>query len=251
MFKICKLLSITILASFISTAVYAQNTWNSAQSYELFNNALQKYVNDQGLVNYQGVKSDSKDFVRFIYDLEDADISKLEGDDLKTFWINAYNAITLKVVSGAYPVKGIRRINFGFVWEKSRKVAKIKKSLGDIEHKILRPLGDPRIHFAINCASIGCPKLPNEVFVAEKLEEQLERETKRFINDSTKVRLDKAEKILYHSAIFKWFEEDFVKTHGSIQNYIASYINEEDKKYLQNYEVKLKSLKYDWGLNKQ
>jgi len=224
---------------------------NSQIDYSLWADVLKKYVNDEGRVDYEGLKNDRPELDQFIARVENVDVSALSPVEAKAFWINAYNAITLKVVVDKYPVKSIRRINFGLVWEVGRKVAQDKKSLGDIEHKILRPLGDPRIHFAINCASISCPNLPKEPFDPDRLDEHLDYEARRFINDPQKVRLDRDKNILYHSAIFSWFEEDFLVVEPDILSYIKRYVNEDDKQYLQNNEVSLKKEKYDWGLNKQ
>jgi len=159
--------------------------------YDLWDEVLSQYVDDEGLTNYEGLLEDRKVFDQFISQIENTDINSLSIVEQKTFWINAYNAITMKVILDKYPVKDIRFVDFGLVWKKARAVAKGKTSLGDIEHKILRPQGDPRIHFAINCASGGCPKLPKSAFRPDQLDEQLDYETKRFINDHEKVRLDR------------------------------------------------------------
>jgi len=219
--------------------------------YEIWARVLKAYVNEQGLVDYESLKNNRADFDTFMQQVETADISQLTEVEQKTFWINAYNAITLKVILDKYPVRSIRHINFGLVWEVKRKVAQEKLGLGHIEHKILRPLGDPRIHFAINCASIGCPELPNEPFYPDTLDEQLDAETKGFLNDSGKVRLDRSSKILHHSAIMDWFKEDFLVVAPDTKSYIKKYLNEEDRIFLDQNEVTLKVIKYDWGLNKQ
>jgi len=217
----------------------------------LWENTLTKFVNEDGRVNYDALKADQSDLNLFVDQLIVADVDALSAIDQKTFWINAYNAITLKVVSDKYPVKSIRKINFGLVFEIPREVAQGKKSLSYIEHKIIRPLGDPRIHFAINCASIGCPNLPDIPFYTETLDARLDEEAKKFINNPGKVRLDRSTNTLYYSAIFDWFEKDFLVVESDILSYIMKYINDSDRQYLEANEVKLKVLKYDWGINKQ
>lgn len=221
-------------------------------NYDAWDKILKQYVDEQGLVDYVALKNNKEGLVDVVETFEQVDVSKMTAQEQKAFWINAYNAITLRTVVDSWPVKTIRRINFGLVWNLPRKVAQGRKSLGDIEHKILRPLGDARIHFAINCASIGCPKLPDYAFLPEKLDEQLDYETKRFVNDPEKVRLDRSTKTLYHSEIFSWFEEDFLPGHGSIKTYITHYINEDDQQFLkENPDVKVEEIPYDWGINKQ
>lgn len=241
------ILFFTIILGMLFTAYPVE----AVVDYQLWANVLGKYVDENGLVNYEGLLQDRADFDKFMDQIETADISGLSDIEKKAFWINAYNAITVDVILKKYPVKSIRRINFGLVWEVPRRAAGKRRSLGHIEHKIIRPLGDPRIHFAINCASIGCPKLPNKPFYPETLDAQLEAETKRFINDTEKIRLDRSTNTLYHSAILSWFEEDFLVTDPDLLSYIKRYINPDDLAYLNQNEVKLKKAKYDWGLNKQ
>ncbi|MFT7537896.1 MAG: hypothetical protein ACI9F2_000035 [Lysobacterales bacterium] len=219
--------------------------------YTLWEKVLSTHVDDQGRVNYKGLKKSPTELDQFIEILIATDINVLSPTQQKAFWINAYNALTLMVVRDNYPTKSIRKINFRLVWELPRKVALGKYSLGKIEHKILRPLKDPRIHFAINCASIGCPNLPNKPFYPETLDEQLDFETKRFINDHEKLRIDRTAKVLYHSAILKWFHKDFLVKYPHLLGYIMAYINESDRSYLEKNEVKIEVLDYNWGINKQ
>jgi len=234
----------------MGTTVYAQNQ-NPAMDHQLYKKVLNTYVNEQGKVNYEGLKKERSDLDALVKQIEKADISSFSAIEQKAFWINAYNAITLRTVVNKYPVRSIRLIDFGLVWEIPKNVAQRKFSLGHIEHKIVRPLGDPRIHFALNCASIGCPKLPREPFDPNRLDEQLDRETIRFINDPEKVRLDRSTQTLYHSEIFEWFREDFLLVSPDILSYIKKYINEDDRAYLENNKVMLKHIKYDWDINKQ
>jgi len=223
----------------------------SSIDYSLWANVLKNYVNEEGLVDYEGLLNDRSRFDQFMALVESADITVLNPTELKAYWINAYNAITMKVILDKYPVKKIILVNFGLVWKKGRKAAQGKYSLEHIEHKILRPLGDPRIHFAINCASIGCPKLPQKPFYPLTLDEQLDHETVRFINDEEKVRIDRDQNIVFHSAIFDWFAEDFLRVAPDILSYIERYIHEADRQYIDENEVRVKAIKYDWNLNKQ
>ena len=231
---------------------------SSSIDYSAYEKILNENVNAEGLVNYKNILADHSALDIFITtQIESADISALSDDELKAFWINAYNALTLKLIVNHYPppLGQIRGINWGRPWDVKMRAAGREITLNEIEHEILRkwdPI-DPRIHFAINCASIGCPKLPNTHFAPATLEEQLDKESRRFNNDPEKVRLDRKKNRLYYSSIYKWFEEDFVAQHGDLFTYIVQYINEDDKAYLlaNKDKIKLKALKYDWGLNKQ
>ena len=223
--------------------------------YTLWDRVLKTYVDNKGLVDYRGLKNNDVDLKQFIEIIENTNVDELDKEEQKSFWINVYNALTMNLILDKYPLKigGIRTINWGRPWDITMKVGMKALTLGDIEHKILRkwvPL-DERIHFAINCASLSCPKLLQSPFYPKNLDEQLEQEAKRFILDQQNVYLDKKGGTLYYSAILKWFEDDFTIDHGSILDYISGYLNQEDQSYLNNHGVKLKVFKYNWGLNKQ
>ncbi|VAX37373.1 hypothetical protein MNBD_UNCLBAC01-903 [hydrothermal vent metagenome] len=220
--------------------------------YTLWENVLSTYVDKHGQVNYKTLKSNRTELDQFIKYIEKVDIKKLSTkNEIKAFWINAYNAITIQVAIDNYPFKSFRMLNFGLVWKLPRNIAQTKHSLEHIEHKIIRKMRDPRIHFALNCASIGCPRLPMEPFYPDKLEEQLDYETWRFINDPERIRLDQSTQTLYYSELLDWYEKDFLAVSKDITTYIKRYLNKDDQKYLENNNVKLKKIKYDWGLNEQ
>ena len=159
------------------------------------------------------------------------------------YWINAYNAFTIDLVVSEYPVKSIRNIGKGSPWDiRFIKIQDKEYSLNDIEHKILRvEFDEPRIHFAINCAAISCPKLLNEAYVAEKLDLQLEAMAKEFINDAENNRISSKKAEL--SNIFNWFKEDFTKN-GSLIEYVNQYANTKASP-----KARIVYLKYNWNLN--
>jgi len=124
-----------------------------------------------------------------------------------------------------------------------------KISLYDLEHRVLRPLGEPRIHFAIICASRSCPFLRSEAYSAARLDAQLDEQARQFVNDPFRNRFDKATKTAHLSEIFKWFEEDFQGA-GSVQKYIARYIADpEVARDLAQDGYKIQYVDYDWNLN--
>lgn len=221
--------------------------------YSGYEKILNKDVDENGRVNYKAILADHSALDIFITtQIENADIADFTDDEKKAFWINAYNALTLKLIVDNYPppLGQIRGINWGRPWSVKMRAAGREITLNKIEHEILRkwdPI-DPRIHFAINCASIGCPKLPNTHFAPETLNQQLDQEAFKFMNDPQKVYIKKD--VLYYSAILKWFKEDFIATHGNIKEYILEY-TETHKVQDVLKTRKLKTIKYDWGLNKQ
>ena len=135
------------------------------------------------------------------------------------YWINAYNALTIDLILQNYPLKSIKDIDkpwdqrlwkFGDKW----------LSLNDIEHQILRKMDEPRIHFAIVCASVYCPKLQNEAFIAEKIDSQLSKATSEFLSDTSKNFI--SQNSLEISKIFQWFSKDF-KENGSMIKFLNKY----------------------------
>ncbi len=218
----------------------------SAALHADFDQILQENVED-GEVNYAGIKSDTK-FNQYLKTLEPT--QEFENDDEElAYWINTYNALAIKgILDGNSPKTFFGRQKF-FKRVKYN-VGGMRINLYDLEHKIIIPFGDPRIHFAINCASGSCPKLLAESYKPENLEQQLDQVAKSFLNDKSRNHFDHEKKTAYLSKIFDWFEKDFVKHSGSVQKYIAQYVEDpEVSKALANEEYKVKYLKYDWSLN--
>ena len=224
-------------------------------SHELFDQVLQKYVDSQGRVDYAGLKSDPGTLESYLDLLAvNAPSDKATFQTGLAFWINAYNALTIKGVVDNYPTTSVRKIKLfgGFFSRIKFQVGGRSYTLDNIEHDIIRyEYGDPRIHFALVCASLGCPILEKRAFVSETLEEQLDNATAKFINNPEKVRLDRENRMLYLSKIFEWYTEDFEDTHDSVINFIAEYLPETDAAFLKKEKVQLQYLEYDWSLNVQ
>ena len=212
----------------------------------LFDKTLQNNVVD-GNVNYNGIKNDPM-FEEYLKLLEPT--PELNGNNEKlAYWINAYNALAIKgILDERSPSTFFSRIDY--FKNAKYKVGGRYINLYDLERDIIIPLGDPRIHFAINCASLSCPKLSNQTYQAENLDTRLNQATKDFINDPTRNRFDHELKIAYLSKIFDWFEKDFSNHSGSVQKYVAQYINDPKiAETLLNEEYKVQYLKYNWSLN--
>ncbi len=202
---------------------------------------LKKYVDTNGNVNYQAFKKDEKALDTYLKSLANHEpLSDSNSSEKLAYFINLYNAATVKLILDNYPLESIKDLKnpWDITWIK---VGKKTYSLGDIEHKILRKMNEPRIHFAINCASYSCPKLLNEAFLASKLETQLQKVTSDFIND-TKRNLISSEKIEI-SSLFKWFKSDFT-TKTSLIKYIQNY-----SKISIKAGAKVNFMNYDWRLN--
>lgn len=206
-----------------------------------WNVLLQQYVDADGNVDYRSWKKSQTDLDKYIQLLEKTPPANYwDKNDSLAYFINAYNAVTVKLILDNYPLKSIRDIKDP--WDsKSLNLPNNRLTLNDIEHKVLRKMDDPRIHFAINCASASCPQLSNEAFRASKVQKQLEEATALFINDSSKNQI--SEKNIGLSKIFLWFSKDF----GSKKERIAFIQKYSQKPFKDN--AKIKYQEYDWSLN--
>ncbi len=222
-----------------------------AVDHSLYADLLNKYVKD-GVVNYRGFKNEEKRLDEYLKVLEGTDTGKLPRNEQLAFYINAYNATTVKFILSAYPgVKSIRDLG-GRIFDRafSKKIVRIEGktiSLDDLEHGIIRPrFKEPRVHFAVNCASKSCPPLIPEPYQARILDQQLDDSTRAFLNDAEQNRLEG--KRLYVSKIFKWFAEDF---NDDVVGFFLRFADAEIKAKLTAYKdkIKVKYLDYDWSLN--
>lgn len=206
-----------------------------------WNTLVNDYVSNNGQVDYSSFKSNKAELQAYIEVLQDH-YPNLENDSRNeklAYWINAYNALTIDLIIKNFPLKSIKDIKdpwdqrlwkFGDQW----------LSLNDIEHNILRKMDEPRIHFAIVCASESCPKLQNTAFTAENLEEQLTKATKEFLADETKNNI--SENDLKLSKIFKWFKKDFEQDESLIDflnRYSDITISNNAKKSFKDYSWEL------------
>ena len=209
--------------------------------HEQWTSALKNYVDNEGNVNYAKWKNDTTALDNYISSLEENPPAEYwSKNDSLAYFINAYNAVTVKLILDNYPLKSIR--NLVTPWRFKRFNLNEKKvSLDHIEHNILKKMGEPRIHFAINCASASCPKLLNKAFYSHTMEKQLEAVTKDFINDKKRNLI--GEKEMSVSRIFQWFAGDF-GTKKERYAFIRRYAQDPVAK-----NAKVRFLKYDWSLN--
>ncbi|WOD44440.1 DUF547 domain-containing protein [Hwangdonia lutea] len=216
----------------------------SVKIHQLWGVLLAKNVSENGNVDYKSFKTNHKKLSNYIQSLG----TLYSGNALKSFskkeklafWINAYNAMTIDLILRHYPVKSIKDIKKP--WDKRLwNTVNIPYSLNEIEHEILRKMDEPRIHFAIVCASVSCPKLLNQTYSAANLEAQLIKATKDFLNNSTKNNI--SENSLKLSKIFQWFAKDF-KQNGSLIDFLNQY-----SKVQISAKAKKSYKSYNWDLN--
>ncbi len=248
-------LLITLLTAFTHTNDTTHNTVNAAPvDHSIFDKLLKKYVNDKGLVNYKGFKSDVKTLDQYLDMLsKNPPASSWSKNEEMAYWINAYNAFTIKDVVKHYPIESIKdigsKIQIPFVttpWaEKFFTIGGEKMSLDNIEHGTLRKkYNDPRIHFALVCASISCPRLRNEAFTADKLDAQLNDQGSDFLNNPAKNKISKDAAKL--SKYFDWYKGDFKDGGQSVVKWVNKYST---TKITDN--TKIDYLDYNWNLNEQ
>lgn len=224
-------LSFCFFLSFVSTVV--------GQSYQA---ELSKYVSKDGWVDYKAWKANDSGLRAYIKSATEVDPLKLGDNERKAFYINVYNAVTVSVILDNYPLQSITDLEKP--WDVKRITLKTKGnlSLNDIENTILRKeWSDPRIHFAINCASYSCPKLFNVPFDGKTLDSQLDLATKGFLKDTLRNNLENSNWKV--SKVFDWFTVDF-KASGGVEKFIMSYSSAPKPQ-------KIDYLDYNWSLNTQ
>jgi len=206
-------------------------------------------------VDYDGVKKTArKSLNQYISALAEVKVTGLNRNEQLAYWINLYNALTVQVVLDAYPVSSIRDIDISpgiFAdgpWGKSLvTIEKHEVSLDDIEHRILRPIWkDPRIHYVVNCASIGCPNLRGHAFRGDDLDRPMNEAAYAYINHPRGVRVEGGELVV--SSIYDWFAEDFGGTEQGVIAHIRQYAKSSLKTSLQGFSS-IDDYEYDWSLN--
>jgi len=252
----------------------------SAQSYDhsnaSFTTLLKKHVvvldgGRSSQVKYAELLKDRgalKAYLDSVASIREAEFEAWTKPQRLAFLVNTYNAATLELILQNYPVKSIKDIGSVFDNRWKRKFIKLfgrEVSLDGIEHEMLRKPGaynEVRVHYAVNCASIGCPALREEAFAADRLEKQLEEQAVRFLSDRTRNRL--ANGVLETSMIFKWFIEDWERGYTgfdgktpaikSREQYFARYAKNladsvTDQTKIAEAMVSITHLDYDWSIN--
>lgn len=255
-----------VLASFGAQAQSGFDHSHAAWSALLAKHVSWNPTSTASSVNYAGFKSDKaalNSYLAKISAVRLVDFNRWSVNEQRAFLINAYNAYTVELILTKYPnIKSIKELGsvFSSPWSKPFFVLLgEKRSLDDVEHKLLRGnrnFDEPRIHFAANCASIGCPALRPEAFKASVLDTQLEEQTKRFLSDRSRNRFDKSKDTLFLSSIFKWYGDDFGKGKNakSLHEFLARYagslgISTSEKTRLAKDEIDIEFLDYNWTLN--
>lgn len=228
--------------------------------HDVWSQLLGKYVDADGYVDYASWKASTSDVQALDAYLAHLSTASLEAEATRAaqwaFWINAYNAVTIRGILREYPTTSIRNhtaavVGYNIWKDLHLLVGGQPFSLDAMEHEVLRSMGDPRIHFAIVCASVGCPRLLSEAYTADRLEVQLNGNARAFFADATKLRLDTSNGTLHLSPILDWFGDDFGADSASQLRAIAPYLPEDAQRLALSGRARIRYLEYDWGLNDQ
>jgi hypothetical protein len=220
---------------------------------------LDRYRDPVGNVNYMALLGDNT-IVKHAESLANFNLDSLKTrEERLAFWINSYNALSIYgVIKKIKSDPGFIKKGIGNWFGRVRFFALRKFNVGGksytlrtIENMIRREFKEPRIHFALNCSTLGCPVLKDGLYSAENLENELEEAARLYIRSNRGSRLDRDMRILHLSLIFKWYRNDFKATGKSLVQYVAGYLQEEDAEYLLNNEkvIKTRFIEYDWSLN--
>lgn len=242
---------IFLIFSFCGPMGFASNSrFDTVVDHSIYADLLKKYVH-QGNVDYRGFKKEESKLDQYLKVLENVDSKSISGNEQFAFYINAYNAWTIKLILSGHPgITSIKDLGTVFKTPWKNEICRIDGdviTLDDIEHNILRPrFKDPRVHFAINCAALSCPPLRSQPFLGNTLDRQLDDATRAFINNTKRNYLDGD--TLYVSKIFRWFKGDF---NHDIIGFFLEYADDHLKNELEvkKNKIKVKYLSYDWSLN--
>ena len=243
--------SIFFISLLFMACTNAQPGKSIAPTHEKWTTLLQKHVTEKGKVDYKGFKADKEKLDEYLAILSKQKPGKnWSRNEAIAFWINAYNAFTVKLIIDNYPVKSIKDLNpsvsvifVNTVWDKKFfSIGGDKMSLNNIEHNILRKMKEPRIHFSIVCASVSCPKLLNTAYEAATLDKQLNQAATAFLADASKNQVNKTHPKL--SKIFDWFSGDF-SINGKSK---IDFINQFTATKIDN-NAHISYLDYNWNLN--
>lgn len=234
------MLRFLVLTFILHFSLIGKGQVSSASNHQTFNSLLQKYVSTSGKVDYKGLKNEKAVLESYLRELSKSVPGKSWSKNAAlAYWINAYNAFTIKLILDNYPLSGITNLHNGKPWDIKWIVLEGKSySLNNIENDFIRAqYNDPRIHFAVNCAAVSCPPLSNTAFTEANINSLLTLRTTSFINSSanelsaSKVKLSK---------IFEWYRADFGNTISFINKYSKTKIND---------NAVIEYREYDWNLN--
>jgi hypothetical protein len=247
-------------------------------SHRAFDEILKQFVDAQGLVDYQALQKDPDRFEQYytsisLYSPDSHPHLFQTDEDRLAYWINAYNAAAIKIVLVHYPVSGVDAVSppvplfflpdkTGFFFFQRVVFGGVSTSLYGLENAVIRErFSEPRVHFALNCASLGCPRLPRDAFDGKNLDSQLERESRRFFSEPRNFQVDIPGNRVYLSSILDWYRDDFIDwladqypdREPDLLKFVRLYLDDRQKAQLNalSPDFSVEFVAYDWGLNER
>ncbi len=263
MIRVVAAMSLLLLSGVATAFDHTHAIWNEL----LKRNVVLVSGGNASRVNYGGMQAQHdmlEDYLQQLSDVTRSDYAAWSKTQQLAFLINAYNAFTVELILTEYPdIGSIKDLGglFRSPWKKRFfTLLGERRHLDALEHDLIREpdvFDEPRIHFGVNCASIGCPMLRNEAYNAERLDQQLEDAIRSFLSDRERNRFDEANGILRVSKIFDWYEEDFTDGEGANagpKRFLSAYAEQlgagpETRKLLEQADFEIEYLDYDWRLN--
>jgi hypothetical protein len=244
-------LLLTLLAGCAVNVAPPKTPAGGGDPQKAWSNVLSKYVDENGKIDFVGVSKDRGDldtFVAWIASTSPATApNSFPTKEAKlAYYINAYNALAMYNVLAQGMPKNLDAVKVKFFYSSKLTIGGQPMSLYDLENKIVRPMGDPRVHFALNCMVRGCPRLPREPFRADQLDMELEACAQYFLNENRNVQVDAEKQTVRFSQILQFYTEDFLKKAPSLVAYANKY---RDSKIPDGYKVDF--IPYDWILNQK
>lgn len=258
------LLSCVVVYALLPVSAGAQGRARTTVVRDFFDHSrydrvLTRFVDSAGRVDYEGLARQADSLLKpYLGQLARANLSDMDRAERLAFWINAYNALTLALVSEHYPINTIWAITSGPPEPKEESpfeltvgtVADTARTLDEIEHEIIRErFEEPRIHFALVCAAVSCPRLRRHPYTGRRLDDQLHDQARVFFHDERKNRIPARAGRIELSPILKWYRKDFGPTTDALQRFIAPYFENDIKKKLAEAEYQIVFGSYDWALN--
>jgi uncharacterized membrane protein YdjX (TVP38/TMEM64 family) len=230
---------------------YQRKAGGARFDHSAYDDLLHKFVDADGWVDYAGLKAEKERLASYIASVAEAPFDRLGRDEKLALLINAYNAFTLQLILEHYPVRSIKDIPADKRWKHKRwKIGSMTLSLDKIEHEQIRPkFKEPRVHFALVCAAIGCPILRNEAYVGDRIEQQLEEQAKYVHTHHRWLRFNQQDNIIYLTQLYKWYGGDFEQVAGSVLTFAARYVPTLELVLDDGRKPQVRWLQYDWTLN--
>jgi len=230
---------------------YSQTADSSKFDHSTFDALLREHVDSDGWVDYAALQGDAPKLDRYLQSVEHVDFDKLGRNEKLALLINAYNAFTLRLILDHFPIQSIKDIPDAERWDAKRwNVGGNTWSLSQIEHEQIRPkFVEPRVHFALVCAAVGCPKLRNEAYRADRIEEQLDDQSRYVHTHDRWFEFDAQKGLVRLTKLYDWYGEDFKQVAGSVLDFAARYSPELKKMIDGGTKPRIEWLGYDWKLN--